>query len=154
MTNIEDLARLIEQHRGNGIDLGTEEDAPAESWLAKSEAKLGCTLPPSYRWFVDHYGGGEIAGEEVFSIYGMEFDEVHGGDIVAQYLSHQKSRTLASDEIPVSQAHSGEVFFMKASRPDAEGEYPVFIKRGSSSIEYAPNFAEYLRKRIGELLTA
>ncbi|MFD1903180.1 SMI1/KNR4 family protein [Paenibacillus rhizoplanae] len=29
-----------------------------ESWIAEAEAELGFKLPPSYRWWLIHYGNG------------------------------------------------------------------------------------------------
>lgn len=90
-------------------------------------------------------------GEEVFSIYGMEFETVFGGDIVFQYIAHQRSRTLAQDEVPLSQTDEGEIYFLKMSSPDPSAEYPVFIKRGSNVQPYADDFGSFLEKRVREL---
>lgn len=150
MADVQKLASLIEGS-GDCVQFGTAENAPGEEWVQKAEQRLGVRLPKTYLWFLSNYGGGEIGGDEVYSIYGMDFETVSGGDIVFQYLAHQKSKTLASDEIPLMQNDQGEGFFFKASAPDPDGEYPVFVKRGGRREQYAENFADFLEKRINEL---
>jgi hypothetical protein len=151
MADLEKLAALIESNRADGVDFGQTENAPLFQWVEKAEQRLGKVLPPTYKWFLANYGGGEIHGDEVFSIYGMEFETVFGGDVVFQYLAHQRSRTLEPDEVPLTQTDQGEIYYLKTSSPDANGEYPVFIKRGEHKELYASDFASFLEKRIKEL---
>src|SRR5215208_330082 len=151
MPNYERLAELIESHRGSCVDLGDSTAAPTVEWVQKAEQRLGKPLPPSYKWFLMNYGGGEISGEEVYSIYGMDFEAVLGGDIVFQYLTHQRARTLGKDEIPLSQTDQGEIYFFRTCDDDVSGEYPVIVKRGSSEEVYAADFASFLDRRIREL---
>ena len=39
-----------------------------EDWIERAEAALETRLSPSYRWWLRHFGGGEILGEEIYSI--------------------------------------------------------------------------------------
>ena len=147
MTDLTKLSTLIERHRSRGVDFGTNEDAPNPEWIGMAEERLGHQLPPSFKWFLNNYGGGEICGEEIYSIYGPDFESAFGGDVVFQFLAHQHSQTLGVDEIPVATNDMGEIFFMKAA-PVAKGEYQVWVKRGADTDFYADTFADFLEKRI------
>ncbi|WP_050029915.1 SMI1/KNR4 family protein [Verrucomicrobium sp. BvORR034] len=148
MREFHSTAALIEQHRGNGVEFGEPEGAPSDQWIRKAEQRLGMPFPPSYLWFLRNYGGGEITGDEVFSIYQMEFEEVFGGDIVFKYLAHIKDGTIAASEIPVCETDFGEVFILDASVRDESGEYPVYRLFGKNRELYAANFAEFLERKI------
>ncbi len=50
-----------------------------DDWIEKAEQKLGFELPRSYKWFLKTYAGGEIGTEEIYSIYGADFESVNGG---------------------------------------------------------------------------
>ncbi len=147
MKKFNKLVELIENSRDKGVDFGTHEDAPTPELIIMAEQRLSLPLPPSYKWFLSNYGGGEVFGEEIYSIYGPDFESAFGGDVVFQYLAHQRSKTLALDEIPVAVNDMGEIFFMKAA-PDEQGEYQVWVKRGNASLPYASTFVDFLEKRI------
>jgi hypothetical protein len=115
-----------------------------------AEKRLGRLLPPSFKWFLNNYGGGEVCGEEVYSIYGPDFENAVGGDVVFQYLAHQQSKTLQADEIPVAQNDFGEIYYMK-SMPLIDDEYRVWVKRGKTAQVYADSFSDFLEKRVKEL---
>ena len=151
MVDLYKIQMLIENNRNNGVKFGNTENGPTAQWIEKAEIKLGMTLPSTYKWFLKQYGGGEIHGDEIFSIYGLEFETIFGGDIVFQYFAHQNTRTLAKDEIPLTQNNQGEVYFFKTTIKDPNGEYPVFVKRGSCINIYAENFIVFLEKRILKL---
>lgn len=151
MFDIGEIAKLIEDNRNKGVEFGATEDGASEEWLVKAEQRLQAKLPPSYRWFLENYGGGDICGEEIYSIYGMDFDEVSGGDVVAQYLAHQQTKTLHPKEIPISANDFGEVYVLKSDEPDHDGEYCVYLVRGKKRDRYAENFADFLKLRIRQL---
>ena len=133
------------------VDFGNEEHAVSALWLAKAEEVLGCTLTPSYKWFLMNYGGGEIGGEEIYSVYGMDFESAVGGDIVYQHLLGLRSGRTKPQELVVSTTDFGEVFFFDYSRSDGS-ECPLSLKFGSGEpSHYACNFYEFLCKRISAL---
>ena len=99
-------------------------------------------------WFLKNYAGGEIGGEEIFSIYGMDFETVNGGDIVFQYLVNQKRALLDASKLVVSETDLGEVFFFDYAEFDGE-ECPIYLRLPSGDyLPYAKDFYEFLRKRI------
>lgn len=63
------------------VNLGTSADAPSEDCIAAAEQGLGVRLPEEYKWFLRTFGGGEICGEEIYSIYGLPFEEAVGGTL-------------------------------------------------------------------------
>lgn len=129
------------------VNFGGLDDYVGDDWIVKSEEWIGCSFPDSYRWFLKNFGGGEIAGDEIFSVYGVPFESANGGDIIYQSLIGRRGGLVASDELVVSRTDHGEVFYFKVDR--GMGEWPIFLKLPSGNdILYASNFYEFLVKRI------
>lgn len=144
---IDEVKRLISSHRSI-VEFGLPTDAVEEEWIAKAEIALNRSLPDSYKWFLRNYGGGEIGGEEIYSIYGMPFESVNGGDIVFQYLSNRKAGLLDDSKLVISVTDFGETFFFDYTRWSAN-ECPIYLRLPSGDfIHYGDDFCEFLRKRI------
>lgn len=110
------------------------------------------SFSPSYRWYLNRYKGGEICGEEIFSVYGIDFDSVSGGDIVHQHLLDVSSGLMPDRSLVVSRTDLGEVFYFDYTRRDGE-EAPIRLRIPSGeSVHYASNFYEFLVKRISSYL--
>ena len=88
-----EVEKLIAAHQSI-VNFGTPSDAVGEEWVMKAENALSRKLPESYKWFLKRYAGGEVGGEEIYSIYGVPFELEHGGDIVFQYLMNSKAGLL------------------------------------------------------------
>ncbi|SET65463.1 SMI1/KNR4 family protein [Thorsellia anophelis] len=52
--------------------MGTSDDAPSLEWIVKAEEMLTIKLPEDYKWILSHFGGGDICGEEIYSIYSFD----------------------------------------------------------------------------------
>jgi hypothetical protein len=144
---VDTITHLIELN-SNIVDFGSPEDAVDDGWIKKAENILGVKLPESYILFLKNYSGGEIGGEEVFSIYGMEFEAINGGDIVYQHIVNLRNGLTDPDRIVVTETDLGEVFFFDYSHFDGE-ECPIYLRLPSGDSElYATNFFEFLQKRI------
>ncbi|EJF93503.1 hypothetical protein ME9_01301 [Bartonella taylorii 8TBB] len=71
-----DVAVLIDKvnkYDDDIINLGSEDDEENETddlQIEKAEKALGLQFTSSYKVFLKKYGGGEIGGDEVFSIIG------------------------------------------------------------------------------------
>lgn len=143
-----DVVELINVYSST-VNFGTSENAVDTDWLTKAEAILDVKLTPSYIWFLKNYVGGEIGGEEIFSLYGIEFDQVRGGgDIVYQYLNEREKGLNKPNQIVVSQTDFGEIFYFDYSRFDGE-ECPLYLRLPSGEgFFYAENFYEFLYKRV------
>ena len=143
------LAKKIEESK-RIVEFRDFGDGTSQEWITRAEERLGITFPPSYVWWLKNYGGGEILGEEIFSIYEMDFDTVVGGDIVYMNELYRKKNFKPTDII-ISTTDRGEVFYFKTDEKDDENEYPVYLN--ITKIKYAENFADFLKKRIDEVKT-
>lgn len=142
-----DVAKLIENN-SNLVDFGSTENAVDSKWIDQAEKILGLPFTSSYKVFLKEYVGGEVGGEEIYSVYGMDFDTVCGGDIVYQNLTDIKNGTAKQKQLVVSESDFGETFYFDYSRFE-NGECPIFQRLPSgSSLPYASNFYEFLCKRI------
>jgi len=147
--SFKNLAKLIDEHQNDGVELGDSncDLNPTPKRIAETEDALGCKLPPSYLWFVKNYGGGEIYGEEICSIYPV-FSEQSIGDIAYQTRWAQDKGFVSDTAIVICRNDFGEIFFMDSALLSEGGEYPVFVQAGAVSKVYAENFADFLLKRI------
>lgn len=123
---------------GNGV---------SDVWIEKAESRLGFKLPTSYKWWLKNYGGGEIYGEEIFSIYEIDFDDVVGGDIVYMHELNQKNNNFKSNELIICESND-DVFYFDLHVKNSDGDYPVFSLNKKE--QYATDFIDFLRKRIIE----
>lgn len=145
MERYEETKALISSHAdvaefadfGNGV---------SADLIQKAEKELGICLPPSYKWWLSNYNGGEIGGEEIFSIYGEDFDTVVGGDIVYIHRLNHKEGLLAPEHLAICQSDIDGVFYFDTSSPRDDGEYPVMSAATKS--EYATDFLDFIKKRI------
>lgn len=144
---IDEVKSLISSHESI-VDFGSPTDSVGEGWIAKAEVVLDRQLPDSYKWFLNNYAGGEIGGEEIYSIYGMPFESVNGGDIVFHHLAGRKAGLLDDSKLVISVTDFGEVFFFDYRRWSG-GECPIYLRLPSGDfVHYADDFFEFLRKRI------
>ena len=143
----QNLIEAIESH-ADIINFGSTSDAVDNHWVTKAEDYLGVKLPESYLWFLKNYSGGEIAGEEIYSIYGMEFENINGGDIVFQHIINKRNNLVEEMRIVVNETDIGEVFFFNYEEFDGI-EAPIYINIPSGDIKpYADDFYEFLMMRI------
>lgn len=145
---IEEVKKLIESH-ASIVNLGSPSDAVDDEWIVKAEAALNRLLPDSYKWFLKEYRGGEIGGYEIYSIYGMPFESVVGGDIVYHHRLNLKSGLLGDSKLVFCETDLDETFFFEYNEFQ-DGECPIYLWFPSGSVLYADNFYEFLYKRITE----
>ncbi|WP_208434718.1 SMI1/KNR4 family protein [Bartonella taylorii] len=142
-----DVAVLIDKY-SDIINFGTSEDAPDDIWIKKAEETLGLQLTTSYKSFLKNYGGGEIGCEEIFSIYGVDFETVYGGDIVYNRLTEIKNGLAKPEQLVVSRTDFGETFYFDYTQFN-DGECPLYFEVISGDpLYYASNFYEFLCKKI------
>lgn len=143
------LAKLIELNRGDAVEFGNAncDLNPSQVRVQETEDQVGAKLPPSYLWFVKNYGGGEIYGEEIFSIY-RAFRPESTGDIGVNTCRFREAGFISPTEIVVCSNDFGEIFTLDVSVSCDNGEYPVYVRRGQQREAYAENFAAFLVKRI------
>jgi len=146
MSRYDEVRQMIEANSqiaefaefGDGID---------EAWIDRAEEALGFKLPESYKWWLRNFSGGEVGGEEIFSIYGEDFDTVGGGDIVHMY----RLQPTKGDRIPICHSDVDGVFSFDKSLASGD-EYPI-VAEGTGKV-YARDFLDFLKKRIEEFQSA
>ncbi|UPK82657.1 SMI1/KNR4 family protein [Proteus vulgaris] len=147
-----DVEELVAGH-SDFVDFGTVNDSVDDIWIRKAEEKLGLQFSLSYKDFLKNFVGGEIGGEEIYSIYGINFEDVCGGDIVYQNLMNVRNGTAKPLQLVISETDLGETFYFDYSKYQ-DGECPIYLElpSGESNL-YAYNFYEFLYKRINAHLS-
>jgi len=147
MEKYESIIKLINDNLDN-INFGEfgAEIYVSDLWINKAQERLNVIFPPSYIWWLKNYGGGEILGEEVFSVY--QKDDVVGGDIVyVNELSRKNGRTDTTQLI-IQKTDRAQTFYFDLLQRDENGEYPVFWMTPVKKIKYADDFLGFLAGRI------
>ena len=143
-------AEFIEKHR-DLLSFGTADNAVEGVWIERAEKFLGRPFTKSYKWFLDSYRGGEISGDEIYSVYGEPFETVVGGDIVYHHIIDKKNSAVEPWQLSISATDYGELFFFDYSRFDG-AEAPICMSMGKHVTDYATDFFEFLVKRINAYL--
>ncbi|MDN8599680.1 SMI1/KNR4 family protein [Citrobacter sp. S2-9] len=136
----DDLVNLFNEH-SDLINMGTSDDGPSQDWIELAQNELSTKFPDDYIWFLKNFGGGEICGEEIYSIYAIPFNEAVGGDIV--YKNKIANNNIDNGKIVLSNTDFGEEFFF-----DTKEMNKVYLLIGNKITKYAENFIEYLYKRV------
>lgn len=130
---------------GEGIDFAPFGEGISEEWIKKAEKRLNAEFPITYKWWLSNYGGGEVYGEEIYSVYGIEFDSVVGGDIVYINEISRKNDKDFLDKIIISEPQDS-LFYFDISNGLIDGEYPIYEYYMKE--RYANTFLEFLKRRI------
>lgn len=136
----DELIKLFNQ-KSDFLNMGSAEDAPSTEWIEKAEKALSVQLPDDYKWFLNTFGGGDICGEEIYSIYCMPFNEAVGGDIV--YQNTIANNNIQLGKVVLSNTDFGEEFYF-----EIKDMKKVYISFGDNKELYATNFIDYLYKRL------
>ena len=142
----DDLIMIIEEARDK-VDFASYGEGVSDAWIEAAERRLGVVFPMSYKWWLKNYNGGEVCGEEIYSVYGIDFDEVVGGDIVYINELSRKNDLTFMDKLVVLEADD-EMFYFDLSNGLIENEYPIY--EFYSKTLYAPSFGEFLKRKIME----
>ena len=146
MNKYDEIRKIIAESE-NFVDFANFGDGVSEKWIKKAETRLGFALPISYKWWLKNYGGGEIHGEEIFSIYEQDFDTAVGGDIVYMHNLNKRNKNFPDNVFVVCEAND-DVFYFYISMKENANEYPVYSLNDNK--KYADDFIEFLKKRITE----
>ena len=111
-----------------------------ESDISRAEAVLGVQLPPSYRWWLMRYGGGQIGGDILLGI-GPHKD---GPDLFTV-------RQRRAGRLYFYQGNE-ERFFFDTTHRTSDEEFPVMYEEDAADPSvFAATFADFLRRRIREI---
>ena len=127
----------------DGVDFGPFGEGISDEWITKAEERLHFIFPETYKWWLKNYMGGDIYGEEIFSIYGLDFDRVVGGDVVYINELNREEGFSNSDQLVICEGEDGMFYFQK--QESLTDELAVF----RDGEYYASDFIEFLIKRIG-----
>ncbi|EJF96289.1 hypothetical protein MEI_01519, partial [Bartonella vinsonii subsp. arupensis Pm136co] len=153
---LDDVAVLIDKvnkYDDDIIHFRTEENAVDDLVIEKAEKALGLQFTTSYKSFLEHCKGGDISGEEIYSLY-KDCIAIPVNDIVFQNLNDRKRGFVTSEQLVVCDADFGETFYFDYTQ-FRDGECPLYVMLPSGDSEYyASNFYEFLCKRIKESVGA
>lgn len=139
-----EIIELIRE-AGDGVDFAPFGEGISEEWIEKAEKRLNVKFPVTYKWWLNNYNGGEVYGEEIYSVYGIEFDSVVGGDIVYINEISRKNDKDFFDKIIISEPQDS-LFYFDISSGLIDGEYPIY--EYYTKEKYADTFLEFLKRRI------
>ncbi len=110
---------------------------------------LGVYFPPSYRWWLRSYGGGQVGGDIV---YGIDEAQIDAPDVVKVHATDVKDDIVAPQQLRFYVGNAESFYFDTAERLTG-GECPIYYREaGQQHSRYASGFHEILRKRIAEVL--
>ena len=143
---IERVKQLIERAKVHFGKFGT---GISEQAIANAERALKIPLPPSYKWWLENYGGGQIRGDV---LYGIDEGELGMPDIVMLHEANERDGLFSSEELVFSIGNE-EWFYFDTTEAAANGEYPVYLLDDAQSepFLYAKGFLEFLERRITEM---
>jgi hypothetical protein len=130
------------------INFGDSTSSPSEDAITSAQKRLNLKFPPSYVWWLKNYGGGEILGEEVFSIYESDSDALKPGDVIYVNELNRKRQFSDINQLVIQETDQSEMFYLDVQKADNTGEYPVYCSFGQKTYPYADNFLDFLAKRI------
>ncbi|MET3590602.1 hypothetical protein ABID23_001718, partial [Bartonella silvatica] len=134
---LDDVAVLIDKvnkYDDEIINFGTAKNAVDDLVIEKAEKALDLKFTSSYKVFLKKYVGGEIGGEEIFSIYGDCGEGIPAGDIVYQNLLDRKDGLATPEQFVVSYDLDETFYFDYTQFRD--GECPLYLKYTSEDSEY------------------
>ncbi|PIT67789.1 SMI1/KNR4 family protein [Bartonella tribocorum] len=144
---LNDVIELVDKYDGDIVNFCSEENVVNNLVIEKAEKVLGLQFTSSYKSFLKHYKGGDIGGEEIYSLYEHPIG-VSVNDIVFQNLNDRKRGFTTPEQLIVCDADFGETFYFDYTQ-FRDGECPLYLKYTSEDCEYyASNFYEFLCKRI------
>ena len=141
-----DLIRQLIEDNSDRAEFGDFGNGVSSEWIDNAQERLGIKFPPSYIWWLKNYGGGEVNGEEIFSVYEIDFDAVVGGDVVYINELNRRNGITTKEQLVIQENDQGEGYYFDLSKLDNMGEYPVYLDVTNS--KYADNFLDFLIKKI------
>lgn len=150
---VERVRRRLSEHESRCQIAGP---AP-ETAISAAEEALGVTFPPSYRHFLRTFGGIAIPPHlgVVHDFVGvpLEASDDAANDVVHKTLEGRSQKKLAEHLVVVGMgAQFQEWFCLDASRPRANGEYPVLLfdaRDNALDQEFYDDFGQMLQEVMG-----
>jgi hypothetical protein len=143
------IVALIDEN-SDKIAFGEFGRGVSDLWINKAQERLRVTFPQTYIWWQKNYSGGEILGDEVYSVYEMDFDTVVGGDIVYINELNRKNGFTDNTQLVIQENDQAEMFYFDLLQAWNNGEYPVFRDTSGYKQKYADDFLGFLAGKIND----
>ena len=147
------VIRLVRAHK----DDARHHDGCSSGTIARAERELGLTFPPSYRLLIEEFGTWEVPPTEFLGVYrtGLAGDVLRGS--VAETLD-ARAAGLPPELMVVLLDDVWMRVVLDTSRPDANGEYPVFawnpgVVDGGLMERLADSYGEFALAACRRMLT-
>ncbi|TVX89874.1 SMI1/KNR4 family protein [Paenibacillus agilis] len=126
-----------------------------ESWIVEVEEELGFRLPPSYRWWLIHYGNARLGDGNILTICSPEHREYADTDILYMHRLNKEEDWLVErfpNRLDLFVPDSDELYYFDTASRDEQGEFPVirYDLMNDMIDTYALTFAEFLEQLIDE----
>jgi len=134
---------------------GDFEGPKPESLVARAEAALGVTFPPSYRAFLRELGCGSVAGFEVYGVVDEDFVHSAVPDAVWITLEERRNNGLDPRFIIIGALGDGSYDCLDTAHLDREGEAPVVqvSAEGDDPVRLADSFGEYFLAEVTDAIS-
>lgn len=147
--SIEDVKRAIEILNDHGG--GDFEGKKSPELISAAEKKLNVQFPPSYRFFLEELGCGDIEGLEFYGVINEDFENSSVPDAIWLTLS-QRNAGLPLEYVVVYSGGEGTLFVLDTTQSEA-GEHPVYACRSNAIQEkVASSFGTFLLNELGSVL--
>jgi SMI1-KNR4 cell-wall len=114
----------------------------SDAQISYAERELGVTLPPSFRTFLRHFGGGFVFD---FDILGLVAEPGHWLDIVQ--MNRLAPRHIPRHCVLFLYAGRDRAYYLDTSRRDLQDECPVVLfASGEEGVVVADSFLDFLRQ--------
>lgn len=125
--------------------------------IRKAEEKLGLIFPPSYKWWLENYLGGNLGSYEIFGLYedyhqqAENNDIAYPGDIIYNFFINLKNKDdfFSKGRIELLNFEGDEIYYFD-TKNSVNGEWSVRVIEYSydenDSELYADDFSEFLYK--------
>ena len=144
-----DTDTLIEAIASNSdcVELAPLGEGTDPQWVQEAQNILGVKFTPEYAWFLVNYGGGEIGGEEIISLYGPDYESAGPGDLInynigSELFMHESKLVICDN--------GSELFYFDCSILDDNTVHRMDYTEQTDEV-YTENFTLFLIKRIGHL---
>jgi hypothetical protein len=129
-----------------------------DSAIAAAEEALGVTFPPSYREFLKTFGGIALPTHlgivhDFVGVTSIDANVEKPDDVVGRTLRAREERRLAGHLVVVGMgADFQEWFCLDASKPRANGEYPILLfdaRDNALDQQFYDDFGQMLHEVMG-----
>ncbi|WP_027946949.1 SMI1/KNR4 family protein [Amycolatopsis taiwanensis] len=126
MSGIDSVRELVELIRSNPGECNFT-GGLSEKDIARAEAALAATFPPSYRLFISELGSCEAGGVEIMGVYRTPTggDRLYG--TVSETLDAREDNRFPLSLLVIEYDGMGGIICLDSSEQNEDGEYPVVV---------------------------